>query len=306
VTVLSRGIFGRAPAPRNGTPDLALPRDHFTEAFVMPFLETRDHVRLFYNDWGSGKPVILVHGWPLDSDMWSDQAVFLASRGLRTIAYDRRGFGRSDQPWDGYDYDTLAADLAAVIEGLDLDSVALVGFSMGGGEVARYLGRHGSARVRKAALVSAVTPFLLKTTNNPDGVDQAVFDAMLAGLADDRPHFLADFGKTFFGNGLIEKNVSTEMLAWTLQMAMTGSLRATQECAKAFATTDFRPDLAAFDIPTLIIHGDADKTVPIDSSARPAARLIKTASLVEYAGEPHGLHATAKQRLGEDLLAFLS
>ena len=193
-----------------------------------------------------------------------------------------------------------------MIEALKLERAALVGFSMGGGEVARYLGKYGAARVAKAALVSSVTPFLLKTDDNPTGVEKSVFDQILDGLDEDRPHFLANFGKMFFGNGLLEKNVSTEILEWTLQIAMMGSSRATRECAKAFAMTDFRRDMAAFDIPTLIIHGTADKTVPIDSSARQAARLIKSARLIEYEGEPHGLHATAKERLNQDLLAFLA
>jgi pimeloyl-ACP methyl ester carboxylesterase len=271
----------------------------------MSFIRTSDGIELFYNDWGTGRPVVLIHGWPLDSDMWSDQAAFLAERGLRVIAYDRRGFGRSAQPWSGYDYDTLSADLAAVMNGLDLRDAVIVGFSMGGGEVARYLGRYGSDRVAKAALISAVTPYLLKTDDNPTGVEQSTFDEMLKGLAEDRPHFLAGFGQKFFGNSLLDKKVSAEMLAWTLQMAMMGSLRATLECAKAFATTDFRRDMAAFDIPTLIIHGTADKTVPIETSARVAAELIEGATLIEYDGEPHGLHATAKDRLNKDLLAFL-
>ncbi len=271
----------------------------------MPFITTGDGTKLFYNDWGQGRPVVLIHGWPLNSDMWSDQAVALAGNGLRVIAYDRRGFGRSDQPWTGFDYDTLASDLAAVTDQLDLAEAVLVGFSMGGGEVARYLGRFGSRRVSKAVLVSAVTPYLIKTDDNPTGVEPAVFDGILGGLAADRPHFLAGFGQKFFGNSLLSHKVSQEMLQWTLQMAMTGSLRATLECAQSFATTDFRGDMAAFDVPTMIIHGDADETVPIDSSARVAASLIRNAHLVEYAGEPHGLHATAKDRLSRDLIAFI-
>jgi len=271
----------------------------------MPFITTQDETELFYNDWGKGRPVVLIHGWPLNSDMWSDQAVFLAEHGLRVIAYDRRGFGRSSQPWNGYDYDTLASDLAAVIDQLNITGVTLVGFSMGGGEVARYLGSFGSARVAKAVLVSAVTPYLLKTEDNPTGVDQSAFDGILAGLNKDRPNFLADFGKAFYGYGLIEKKVSAEVLQWSLQMAMMGSLRATLQCAGAFSSTDFRRDLAAFNVPTLIIHGTDDATVPIDSSARVAAPLVRGSRLVEYEGEPHGLHATAKDRLNEDLLAFI-
>ena len=271
----------------------------------MATVTTSDGTELFYTDWGDGRPAVLIHGWPLSADMWSDQAVFLAQNGVRTIAYDRRGFGRSSQPWTGYDYDTLAGDLATIIDTLGLENVTLVGFSMGGGEVARYLGRFGGSRVAGAALVSAVTPYLLKTDDNPTGVDESVFDEMLEGLNQDRPHFLANFGAKFYGNGWLEKNVSAEMLQWSLQMAMTGSLQATLECARAFATTDFRDDMAAFTMPTLIIHGTADQTVPIDASARVAARMINGSTLIEYDGEPHGLHATAKARLNEDLLAFV-
>jgi pimeloyl-ACP methyl ester carboxylesterase len=272
----------------------------------MGFLTTRDGTELYYNDWGQGQPVVLIHGWPLNADMWSDQASFLAENGLRVIAYDRRGFGRSAQPWEGYTYDTLAADLAAVLDRLELTRAVLVGFSMGGGEVARYLGQYGSSRVSKAVLVSAVTPYLMKTADNPEGVDKSVFDGIIDGLKNDRPHFLANFGAKFYGNGFLERNVSAEMLQWSLQMAMMGSLRATVECAKAFAATDFRPDMTAFTIPTLVIHGTADETVPIDSAGRVAARLIPHARLLEYDGAPHGLHATAKDRLNQDLLRFIN
>ena len=275
----------------------------------MPTFATADGTDIFYHDWhpaGAGATVVLIHGWPVDADMWSAQALALAEKGHRVVAYDRRGFGRSGQPWSGYDYDALSDDLAALIAHLDLSDVTLVGFSMGGGEVARYLGRHGGAKVAKAALVSAVTPFLLKTADNPTGVEQSVFDGMLAGLRADRPQFLADFATGFYGNSLLRKRVSAGVLDWTFQMAMLGSHRATIECVKAFSATDFRPDMAAFTMPTLIIHGTADATVPIDSSGRVAARLIPHAKLVEYDDEPHGLTATAADRLNADLLAFVA
>ncbi len=272
----------------------------------MTTFTTADGTAIYYNDWGQGRVVILIHGWPLDADMWSSQAVALAEKGNRVIAYDRRGFGRSGQPWTGYDYDTLADDLAALIDHLGVTDVTLVGFSMGGGEVARYLGRHGGAKVAKAALVSAVTPFLLKTATNPTGVDQSVFDEMTAGVREDRAAFLGSFGPQFYGNTLLKKRVSAEVLQWTQQMAMLGSLRATLECVTAFSATDFRPDMAAFTMPTLIIHGTADNTVPIDSSGRVAARMIPHAKLIEYDDEPHGLTATAAERLNGDLLAFVA
>ena len=271
----------------------------------MPFIETADHTSLFYNDWGSGQPVVLVHGWPLDSDMWEYQSTFLASHGMRVVAYDRRGFGRSGQPWDGYDYDTLASDLAAVMDQLDLRGVTLAGFSMGGGEVARYLSRFGTGRVSRAALISAVTPFLLKTQDNPDGVDRGTFDGFVQGLEKDRPHFLAGFAKTFFGAGMLTSPSSSELMQWTGSMAMLGSPRATTACVRAFSETDFRPDMAAFTVPTLVLHGDADATVPLALAGQKAAQMIPGAVLKIYEGAPHALVFTEKDRLNADLLGFI-
>ncbi len=276
----------------------------------MTTFATADGTTIYYNDWhpagASGPAVVLIHGWPLDADMWSAQALALAEKGHRVVAYDRRGFGRSDQPWAGYDYNTLSDDLGALIDHLGLEQVVLVGFSMGGGEVARYLSRHGAGKVAKAVLVSAVTPFMLKTETNPTGVDQSVFDAMAAGLREDRPHFYGSFIPAFYGNTMLKKRVSAEVIDWTFSLAMMGSARATLECAKAFAATDFRPDMAAFTMPTLIIHGTADATVPIDSSGRIAARMIEGSKLIEYDDEPHGIPATAPDRLSADLLAFIA
>ncbi len=271
----------------------------------MPLIKTSDGVELFYNDWGSGRPVVLIHGWPLNSQMWEYQAPVLAASGLRVVAYDRRGFGKSGQPWSGYDYDTLADDLHALLEALDLRDATLVGFSMGGGEIARYLSRHGAGRVAKTVLLSAVTPMLLKTPSHPDGADQSVFDKMLDGLAADRPSFLATFGKQFFGAGLLNFTVTTEILEWSLWMAMAASPRATTECVRAFSATDFRPDMAAFSMPTLVIHGTSDVTVPIDISGRAAARMIPGAKLIEYEGAPHSTFFNEKDRLNQDLLAFI-
>ncbi|WP_159993610.1 alpha/beta fold hydrolase [Roseomonas sp. 18066] len=272
----------------------------------MPFAKAQDGTELFFKDWGAGKPVVLIHGWPLNADMWEYQAPVLAAEGFRVISYDRRGFGRSGQPWNGYDYDTLADDLAAILEHLDLRDATLVGFSMGGGEVARYLARHGAAgRVAKAVLVAAVTPFLLRTADNPDGAERAIFDEMVEGVKVDRPHFLAGFGKKFFGAGLLNFAVSSEILEWSSMMALQASPKATVDCIRAFSETDFRGDLPAFRVPTLIIHGDADATVPIDISARKTAALIPGAELIEYEGAPHALVFTEKDRLNQDLLTFL-
>ena len=272
----------------------------------MPFVKASDGTELFYNDWGAGKPVVLIHGWPVNSQMWEYQAPVLAASGLRVIAYDRRGFGKSDQPWGGYDYDTLAADLHAVMEALDLNGATLVGFSMGGGEVARYLSRYGAGRVANAVLLSAVTPFLLKTPDHPDGADQSVFDKMLDGLAADRPSFLAAFGKQFFGAGLLNFTVTTEILEWALWMALAGSPKATTDCVRAFSATDFRLDMKAFTIPTLVIHGTSDATVPIDISGRAAARMIPGARLIEYDGASHATFFVEKDRLNQDLLGFIA
>ncbi len=271
----------------------------------MPYIITDDEIELFYQDWGTGRPVILIHGWPVNSDMWEAQATFLVENGLRVIAYDRRGFGKSDQPWDGYDYDTFAGDLNALIEGLELEDVTLVGFSMGGGEVARYLSVYGSTSVSKAVFISAVTPYLLKTEDNPDGVDSSVFEDIARQIRKDRADFLHSFLPKFFGRTLVKHTVSEPVLDWSQDMALKGSLRATLASASAWSTTDFREDLKTIDIPTLVIHGTGDSTVPIDVSGRLTAKLVPNATLIEYDGEPHGLFLTAADRLNHDLLTFI-
>jgi pimeloyl-ACP methyl ester carboxylesterase len=271
----------------------------------MSFLNAADGTQIHFNDWGSGRPVVLVHGWPLTADMWEYQSVFLAEHGFRVVTYDRRGFGRSGQPWSGYDYDTLASDLGAVIETLDLTGVTLVGFSMGGGEVARYAAHAGADRVSRVALISAVTPYLAKMPDNAEGVDRGVFDQMVDGLRADRPGFLASFGKKFFGAGMLNFSVSSEILQWALQMALTGSPRATLACVRAFSETDFRADLRALKMPALVVHGDADQTVPLAASAERVPKLVPHADLKVYPGAPHALIYTERDRLNQDLLAFL-
>lgn len=271
----------------------------------MTYITTNDNTKLYVKDWGSGRPVILMHGWPLSADSWDDQAMAVADAGFRAIAYDRRGFGRSDQPWSGYDYDTLADDLASVIKEMGADDAAIVGFSMGGGEVARYMSRHGGRNVSQAGLISSIVPYMLKTDDNPNGTDQATFAQMTEAMKQDRANFFAGFFKDFYGVGFISNPVSNELLEASRNTAMQASLKATLDCAKAFTTTDFRPDLAAFTVPTLIIHGTDDKTVPIDASARAAVQGIANATLIEYDGAPHGLFATHKERFTADLLQFL-
>jgi non-heme chloroperoxidase len=271
----------------------------------MNYVKTADGTQLYVKQWGAGRPVILLHGWPLSADSWDDQAMAIAEAGFKTIAYDRRGFGRSSQPWSGYDYDTLADDLAAVIEQTGAQDAVLVGFSMGGGEIARYMSRHGGKGVTKAALVSSVVPYMLKTEDNPKGTDKSVFDGITKGIKEDRARFFASFFKDFYGISLVSHPTSDEVVQWSTNVAMQASLKATLECAKSFATTDFRPDLASFKVPTLIIHGTDDKTVPIDPAGRAAAKGIANSTLIEYDGAAHGLPATHKDRLTKDLLAFI-
>jgi pimeloyl-ACP methyl ester carboxylesterase len=272
----------------------------------MNTVQTTDQTRLYVKDWGEGPPVILIHGWPLSADSWDDQAMAIAAAGHRVIAYDRRGFGRSTQPWSGYDYDTLADDLAAVIQQSGAKDATLVGFSMGGGEVARYMARHGGQSVAKCALISSILPFRLKTGDNPAGTGQATFDQTALALNTDRALFFSGFFKTFFGENSEERTVSTELLEWARSIALQASLKATIECMRSFSSTDFRPDLAAINVPTLLIHGTEDKTVPIAASSRLAAQSIAQSTLIEYDGAPHGLFATDKDRLTGDLLAFLA
>ena len=272
----------------------------------MPYFEAEDGTELYYYDWGTGTPVVLIHGWPLTSASWEMQANYLSENGCRVIAYDRRGFGRSDWAGSGFDYDTLASDLNALMEGLELDGATLVGFSMGGGEVARYLSTYGDARVEKAVLISAVTPYLLKTDDNPDGVDQKVFDDMIENLEKDRPAFIESFASKFYGRSIVNHTVSEPVLRFFEAMAITASPKATIELVDAWSATDFRADLAGITVPTLVIHGTGDSTVPIDVAGRKAAALIPNSELLEYDGEPHGLNVTAAGQLNQDLLEFIN
>lgn len=272
----------------------------------MTYVTAADNTKLYVKDWGTGPPVILIHGWPLSADSWDDQAMAIADAGYRAIAYDRRGFGRSSQPWTGYDYDTLSDDLATVIAQTGAQDATIIGFSMGGGEVARYMSRHAGASVSKAVLVSSIVPFMLKTDDNPTGTEQAMFDKLAAGIKVDRARFFTDFFKAFFGVGGPGPQVSAEVLDWAQAIALQAGLKPTLACMRAFSSTDFRPDLPAFKVPTLIIHGTADKTVPIDQSSRLAAKGIKQSTLIEYDGAPHGLFATHKDRFSKDLLDFIA
>jgi non-heme chloroperoxidase len=274
----------------------------------MPYAKAKDGTMLYYKDWGRGDPVVLLHGWPLSADTWDAAAMKLVEAGKRCIMPDRRGFGRSDQPWDGHDYDTYADDVAAVLEDAGINEpVALVGFSMGGGEVARFLTKQGKGRVSKAALISSVVPHVAQSDANPDGVPESKLQEMTEQMKTDRAAFMHTFFKTFFGVGMVSSPVSDQVLMNAWRQAMMAGLRPTLAAAKAFSYTDFRPDLKSFDgVPTLCIHGTSDKTVPIDATGRVVAAQVPSAKLIEYDGSPHGLFETDKDRLCEDLVAFLS
>lgn len=272
----------------------------------MSILTTRDGTEIYYKDWGTGQPIVFSHGWPLNSDSWEAQMVFLADHGYRAIAHDRRGHGRSSQPWDGNEMDTYADDLATLIETLDINGATLIGFSTGGGEVARYIGRHGIARVAKAALISAVPPLMLKTENNPDGLPIEVFDGLRAGSLADRSQLYKDLASgPFFGFNRPGAKVSQGMIDWFWFQGMQAGHKNALDCIKAFSETDFTEDLKKFNVPTLIIHGDDDQIVPIGAAAIASAKLVKNATLKVYPGAPHGLTDTHKDQLNVDLLSFL-
>ena len=267
---------------------------------------TGEDIQIAYDYFGQGRPVVLIHGWPLSKEMWEYQIDDLVNAGLRVIKYDRRGFGHSSKPWGSYDYNTLTEDLKDLLEELDLRNAVLVGFSMGGGEAIRYLSLYGNDRVAKLVLISSVTPYLGKSSNNPEGVDQSIFEEILTNLKKDRIGFLDEFGKQFFGVNLLSHPVSAPLLNYYRMLASVASPKATEQCAIAFAQTDFRSDVENIKVPTLIIHGDADKTVPIEASGNRTANLIGGSQYLVYEGAPHGLFYTHKERLNQDLIGFIN
>lgn len=271
----------------------------------MPTIRTKDNTRIYYKDWGNGQPVVFSHGWPLSSDAWEDQMIFLADHGYRCIAHDRRGHGRSDQPGNGNDMDTYADDLATLVEALDIRDAIHIGHSTGGGEVARYIGRHGTDRVAKAVLISAVPPLMLKTAANPGGIPGEAFDEIRAAVLADRSQYFKDFSSPFYGANRPGAMVSQGLRdAFWLQSVMAGH-KAVYDCIKAFSETDFTEDLKKFDIPTLILHGDDDQIVPIGASAMLSSRIVRDAVLKVYPGAPHGICSTHKDQVNADLLAFI-
>ncbi len=270
----------------------------------MSTITVKDGTTIYYKDWGKGPVVTFSHGWPLNSDMWDGQMMFLAQHGFRCVAHDRRGHGRSSQPWSGNDMDGYADDLAALIEALDLRDITMVGHSTGGGEVARYIGRQGTKRVAQAVLLSAVTPILLKSDTNPQGIPVEVFDGLRSGLAKDRSQFYKDFAPTFYGANRPGAQVSQGMLDQFWLWSMQAGLKNAYDSIKAFSETDFTEDLRKFDIPTLVMHGEDDQVVPVKDSARRSAKLIKGAVEIYYPGLPHGLTATNPDVVNRDLLAF--
>jgi len=267
--------------------------------------EHHHEIKIYYKDWGKGEPIVFSHGWPLTSDAWEDQMFFLAEHGYRCIAHDRRGHGRSSQPWSGNEMDTYADDLAKLIEALDLKGATLVGHSTGGGEVARYIGRHGTKRLSKAVLIGAVPPIMLKTAGNPIGLPMKIFDEIRSSVLKDRSQYFQDLSVPFYGANRTGAKVSKGLRDAFWLQGMQAGFKAVYDCIKAFSETDFTEDLKKFDIPALILHGDDDQIVPIDAAAKRAVKLIPDAQLKIYAGAPHGMCSTLKDQINSDLLAFI-
>ncbi|HKB89213.1 MAG TPA: alpha/beta hydrolase [Opitutaceae bacterium] len=301
-TMLPLLTLGAAPSESTSTHA----NDHSPMKKNINALTMKDGAQIFFKDWGTGQPIVFSHGWPLCSDSWESQMIFLAEKGYRCVAHDRRGHGRSTQTWDGNEMNTYADDLSAVIEALDLKDMVMIGFSTGGGEVARYIGRHGTKRTAKAVLVSSVPPIMVKTAANPGGLPIEMFDGIRAASLANRSQLYRDFASgPFFGFNRPGAKFSQGLADSFWMQGMMAGHKNTHDCIKAFSETDFTEDLKKFDVPTLVIHGDDDQVVPIDAAGRASAKLVKRAKLVVYPGAPHGLTDTHKEKLNADLLEFI-
>ena len=271
----------------------------------MPTIKTKDNTEIYYKDWGKGQPLVFSHGWPLTADAWEDQMIFLAARGYRCIAHDRRGHGRSGQTWDGNNLDTYADDLADLVAALDLHDAIHIGHSTGGGEVTRYIGRHGTTRVAKAVLIGAIPPLMLQTEKNPGGLPMSAFDELRTSMLTDRGKFFKELSAPFYGANRSGSNVSQGLRDFFWLQGMMGGHKPEYDCIKAFSETDLTEDLKRFDIPTLILHGDDDQIVPIGASAMMSSKIVKGAILKVYPGAPHGMCSTLKDKVNADLIAFV-
>jgi non-heme chloroperoxidase len=301
-------VAGLPPQATAGQPKPAgvlAPQKQIQGEFHMSTITTKDGTSIFYKDWGTGPTAVFSHGWPLNADAWDAQMLFLGQQGFRVVAHDRRGHGRSGQSWNGNDYDTFADDLAALLEKVDLKDVVLVGHSMGGGEVARYIGRHGNKRVKKVVIIGGIPPVMLKSDKNPGGLPMSVFDGLRAGLVADRSQFYKDVSMPFYGYNKPDAKVSQGVRDQFWRLGMQSSVVASYECIKAFSETDFTDDLKKFDVATLIVHGDADQIVPISDSAELSSKIVKNATLKVISGAPHGLCTTHADQINALLLDFL-
>jgi len=303
--VAAFGLPGRSLAYQSTPASGPAPLGNNQGETHMNMITTKDGTKIYFKDWGTGRPVVFSHGWPLSADAWDAQMIFLGQHGYRVIAHDRRGHGRSEQSWNGNDMDTYADDLANLIEALNLREATLVGHSTGGGEVARYIGRHGSKRIAKAVLIGAVPPIMLKTATNPGGLPMSTFDGIRAGVLGDRSQFFKDLTIPFYGYNKPDAKVSQGVRDSFWLQGMQCSIKGAYDCIKAFSETDFTDDLKKMDVPTLILHGDADQIVPIGTSAMMSAKLVKNATLKVYPGAPHGMCTVDADQVNGDLLAFL-
>ena len=303
--VAAFGLPGRPLAYQSSPASGPAPLGNNQGETHMNMITTKDGTKIYFKDWGTGRPVVFSHGWPLSADAWDAQMIFLGQHGYRVIAHDRRGHGRSDQPWNGNDMDTYADDLAALIEALNINEATLVGHSTGGGEVARYIGRHGSKRIASAVLIGAVPPIMLKTETNPGGLPMSTFDGIRAGVLGDRSQFFKDLTIPFYGYNKPDAKISQGVRDSFWLQGMQCSIKGAYDCIKAFSETDFTDDLKKMDVPTLILHGDADQIVPIGTSAMMSAKLVKNATLKVYPGAPHGMCTVDADQVNGDLLAFL-